>query len=114
LTSCMAETRISDALAVPSMMCNTAVSTVLADVCTLIGCNTDIIHRSSQGAAILNQDHAKQNSSISLVTGNMTHQSTAIETKIWLIIWSVDRAAAQRCMANNGKVQMLDTDEGII
>ena len=59
LTSCMAETRSSDALTMPSMMCNTAASTVLADVCTLIGCNTDIIYHSSHGAAILHQDHAQ-------------------------------------------------------
>lgn len=58
-TSCMAETRSSDAVVVPSMMCNTAASTVLADVCTLIGCNTDIIYHSSHGAAILHQDLAK-------------------------------------------------------
>jgi len=114
LTSCMAETRSSDALAVPSMMCNTAASTVLADVCTLIGCNTDIIYHSSHGAARLNQDHAKQNCSIGLGTSNITHQATAIEIRFWLINWAVDRALAQRCMANNGRVQMSDMDEGMI
>lgn len=36
----MADTRSSDVLAVPSMICMTAVSTVVADVCTRIGYNT--------------------------------------------------------------------------
>lgn len=40
LISCMADTRSSDVLAVPSRMCITAVSTVVADVCTRIGYNT--------------------------------------------------------------------------
>ena len=110
----MAETRSSDALPTPSMMCNTAASTVLADVCTLIGCNTDIIYHSSHGAAKLSQDHGKQDCGAGLGTSSMTHQATAIETRFWLIIWAVDRALAQRCMANDGRAQMSDTDEGII
>lgn len=114
LSSCMAETRNSDALPTPSMMCSTAASTVLADVCTLIGCNTDIICHSSHGAARLSQDHAKQDCSAGLGTSNMTHQATAIETRFWLNNWAVDRAPAQRCMANNGRAQMSHTDEDII
>lgn len=38
LTSCMAETRSWEVSAVPSITCKTAVSTILADVCTRIGC----------------------------------------------------------------------------
>ena len=89
LSSCMAETRSSDALPTPSMMC-------------------------SHGAARLSQDHAKQDCSAGLGTSNMTHQATAIETRFWLINWAVDRTLAQRCMANNGRAQMSDTDEDII
>ncbi len=114
LSSCMAETRNSDALPTPSMMCSTAASTVLADVCTLIDCNTDIIYHNSHGAARLSQDHAKQDCSAGLGTSSMMHQATATKTRFWLINWAVDRAIAQRCMANSGRAQMSDTDEDII